>query len=44
MKLFGEFNKGTHGEAGRFDITALRAIKSRVEGAVRFLSTVICGI
>lgn len=41
MNLFGDFNKGTHGEAGRFSLTELRAIKSRVEGAVRFLSTVI---
>jgi hypothetical protein len=44
MNLFGVFNKGTHGEAGQFDITALWALKSRVEGAVRFLSTVIRGI
>jgi hypothetical protein len=43
MGLFRVFNDGTHGGAGRFDITSLRAIKGRVEGAVRFLSTVIRG-
>jgi hypothetical protein len=41
MNLFGEFNKGTHGPSGRFDILALRVIKARVEGSVRFLSTIL---
>lgn len=44
MNLFGAFNKGTHGDAGRYAVTELRVIKTRVEGAVRFLSTVIRGI
>lgn len=44
MNLFGDFNKGTHGQAGRFSLTELRVIKTRVEGAVRFLSTVIRGV
>jgi hypothetical protein len=44
MNLFRVFNDGTHGGAGRFDIPSLRAIKGRVEGSVRFLSTVIQGI
>lgn len=43
MNLFSQFNKGTHGAAGRFDITALRTIKHRVEGAIRFLATLVRG-
>lgn len=44
MELFRLFNDGTHGSAGKFDLPSLRAIKSRVEGAIRFLSTVIRGV
>ncbi|TWP48981.1 hypothetical protein FKR81_25200 [Lentzea tibetensis] len=44
MNLFGDFNKATHGDAGQFDLAELRVIKTRVEGAVRFLSAVIRGI
>jgi hypothetical protein len=44
MNLFSDFNKGTHGEAGQFDLAELRVIKTRVEGAVRFLSAIIRGI
>jgi hypothetical protein len=44
MELFRLFNNGTHGGAGRFDLPTLRAIKSRVEGSIRFLSKVIRGI
>jgi uncharacterized protein YukE len=43
MNLFKVFNSSTHGDAGKLDISALRALKVRVEGAVRFLSTVIRG-
>ena len=40
MRLFEEFNRGTHGRAGRFDLVQLRAIKRRVEDAVRFVSRI----
>jgi len=43
LKLFRLFNDGTHGGAGKFNIDALRAIKTRVEGSIRFLSAVIRG-
>jgi hypothetical protein len=43
MNLFKVFNSSTHGDAGKLDLSALRALKVRVEGAVRFLSTVIRG-
>ena len=35
--LFRDFNEGTHGGAGRFDLAELAAIKKRVEDAVHFL-------
>jgi hypothetical protein len=38
VALFKDFNDGTHGHAGRFDLTQLRAIKRRVEDAVRFVA------
>jgi hypothetical protein len=41
VTLFDEFNRGTHGRAGRFDLAQLTAIKSRVEDAVRFLYRVV---
>jgi len=37
ISLFSEFNSGTHGEAGRFDLGRLTAIKLRVEGAIQFV-------
>lgn len=43
LNLFSQFNKGTHGTAGNFDIAALRAIKHRVENSIRFLSTLVRG-
>ncbi len=43
MGLFRLFNDGTHGSAGKFDLPTLHAIKTRVEGSIRFLSTVIRG-
>lgn len=44
MNLFAQFNKGTHGSAGRFDIPALRTIKNRVEDSIRFLSKLVQGV
>ena len=38
--LFRVFNDGTHGDAGTFDLVTLQALRGRVEGAIRFLSTV----
>ncbi|MFI6783759.1 hypothetical protein [Micromonospora sp. NPDC050276] len=43
LNLFSQFNKGTHGIAGRFDIPTLRTIKHRVEDSIRFLSTLVRG-
>jgi len=41
MDLFGAFNPATHGEAGRYDLIQLGAIKSRVEGAIQFLHRIV---
>jgi hypothetical protein len=41
MKLFRVFNDATHGDAGVFDLNALRALKQRVEGAIKFLSAIV---
>lgn len=40
LSLFDEFNSGTHGDAGRFDLTGLTVIKVRVEGAIQFVSRI----
>ena len=40
ITLFEEFNHGTHGPAGRFNLVQLRTIKLRVEDAVRFVSRI----
>lgn len=37
VTLFGLFNEGTHGSAGKFDLHQLAAIKRRVEDAIQFL-------
>ena len=37
IALFDEFNSGTHGSAGRFGLDQLRALKIRVEDAIRFV-------
>lgn len=37
LALFGEFNGGTHGTAGRFGLDQLQALKARVEDAIRFI-------
>ena len=36
MKLFRVFNDATHGDAWVLDLNALRALKQRVEGAIKF--------
>jgi hypothetical protein len=41
MKLFRVFNDATHGDAGTMDLDALRALKRRVEGAIRFLFAIV---
>jgi hypothetical protein len=41
MSLFRVFNDATHGDAGTLDMNALRALKHRVEGAIRFLSAIV---
>jgi len=40
LSLFDEFNSGAHGQAGRFDMACLSAIKMRVEGAIQFVSRI----
>ena len=44
LQLFRVFNDSTHGRAGALDLAALRALKGRVEGAIRFLSAVVRGV
>ncbi len=44
LQLFRVFNDSAHGRAGALDLAALRALKGRVEGAIRFLSAVVRGI
>ncbi len=43
LALFVEFNEGTHGDAGRFGLEQLRAIKGRVEDAIRFVHRIVAG-
>lgn len=40
LQLFRVFNDGTHGSAGRFEFTQLRAIKGRVESGLVYLTTI----
>ena len=40
LELFRVFNDGTHGSAGRFEVPQLRAVKTRVEDAIRFIHRV----
>ena len=40
IELFGVLNSGTHGESGRYDLNALRAIKKRVEDGLQFLTRI----
>jgi len=39
--LFDDFNRGTHGAAGRFPLAELVVLKDRVERAVKFLYRII---
>lgn len=41
LSLFRTFNEGTHGRAGRFSVTELSAIRTRVEAAISFVHTVV---
>lgn len=41
VQLFQTFNQGTHGTAGKFDITQLQAIRRRVEDGIMFLARLI---
>lgn len=41
IQLFREFNRGTHGEAGRFTLPQLAALKARVEHAIVFLQKIV---
>jgi hypothetical protein len=40
LTLFRAFNDGTHGQAGRFTITQLNALRIRVESAIGFIHTI----
>lgn len=40
LELFRVFNDGTHGSAGRFGVGQLKAVKTRVEDAVKFIHRV----
>lgn len=41
IALFDDFNRGTHGSAGAFDLSELRVIKERVESPIRFLHRLV---
>ena len=41
LSLFRTFNDGTHGHAGRFTITELSGIRTRVESAIGFIHQVV---
>lgn len=40
LELFRVFNDGTHGSAGRFGVGQLKAVKARVEDAIKFIHRV----
>lgn len=40
LTLFGVFNDGTHGEAGKFSLTELSTLKQRTEAGILYLSEV----
>lgn len=40
IELFDVLNAGTHGESGRYDLNALRAIKARIEDGLQFLTRI----
>lgn len=41
MDLFQPLNTGAHGEAGVYNLVELKAIKQRVEGAIKFLHRIV---
>jgi hypothetical protein len=41
LSLFRTFNDGTHGHAGRFTITELSGLSTRVEAAIGFIHQVV---
>lgn len=41
IQLFHTFNEGTHGAAGKFDLSQLQAIRKRVEDGIIFLSRLL---
>ena len=41
LELFKTLNSGTHGDAGKFGITKLRAIKTRVEDGLMWMSHIL---
>lgn len=41
IELFDVLNKGTHGSAGRFELTKLFAIKKRAENGIEFLTSIV---
>lgn len=43
IDLFAEFNDGTHGSAGVFDLRHLGLMRARVAGAIEFLHAVLRG-
>lgn len=44
IDLFDDFNSGTHGQSGRFPLTELGALKTRVEDAIRFVHRLTHGV
>lgn len=40
IRLFDDFNEGTHGPAGKFGFSRLQAIRKRVEGGIMFLAAI----
>jgi hypothetical protein len=40
LQLFRVFNDGTHGSAGKFELSKLTAIKERVESGISYLSAI----
>ncbi len=40
LQLFRVFNDGTHGSAGKFELSKLTAIKQRVESGITYLSAI----
>ena len=39
LDLFGVFNDGTHGSAGKFPLQELMSVKKRVEDGILFLAS-----